>query len=91
MSLETETIQISGLPPGTKEALERIGRSSGQSVEEYLRGVIEAEILADRPFSEILEPIRRSFDESGMSEEELETLFEAAREKVYQESQEQNQ
>ena len=30
-----------------------------------------AEVLAQQPFEEIVEPIARSFDESGMSEEEL--------------------
>ena len=91
MSAETGTLEITGLRSEILQALREKARMAGQTVEEYSRGVIEADVMSDRPFSEILEPIRRSFDESGMSEEELETLFEAAREKVYQESQEQNQ
>jgi len=88
--MQTETIEITGLPLGTKTALEEVGRSRGKNVEDYLRDLIQIDILSERPFSEILEPIRRSFDESGMSEEELDTLFEEAREKVYQENQGQN-
>ena len=33
-----------------------------------------AEVLADQHFEEIVEPIARSFDESGMSEEALDEL-----------------
>jgi hypothetical protein len=34
-----------------------------------------AEALAQKPFEEIVEPIARSFDESGMSESELDELI----------------
>ena len=37
-------------------------------------------------FSEILAPIRQSYRESGMTEEQLDALFESAREKVHQEN-----
>ena len=48
MSAQTETLQftISGLPAGTKADLEQIGRNIGKTVEEYLRGLIEAELLS---------------------------------------------
>lgn len=85
MSLQTVTVEIPGLQRETLNALDVKAREIGKSVEEYLRNLIEADILADRPFSEILEPIRQSFDQSGMSEEDLDTLFENAREAVYQE------
>lgn len=87
MQTETIQIEITGLPLGTKTALEEVGRSRGKNFAEYLRDLLQTELLSERPFSEILEPIRRSFDESGMSEAELDTLFETAREQVYQESQ----
>lgn len=89
--MQTETIEITGLPLGTRAALEAIGHKLGKSVEDYLRDLIQTDLISERPFSEILEPIRRSFDESGMSEAELDTLFETARERVYQESQRQQQ
>ena len=93
LAIQTETIQIeiTGLPLGTKTALEEVGRSYGKSFPDYLRGLPQNKLLSKKPFSEILEPIRRSFDESGMSEAELDTLFEAAREQVYQENQRQRQ
>ena len=89
--MQTETIEITGLPLGTKSALEQVGRSRGKSFPDYLRDLLQNELLSEKPFSEILEPFRRSFDESGMSEAELDKLFETAREQVYQESQGRNQ
>lgn len=91
MNLETTTLKITGLRFETLQALREKAREAGKTVEEYLRAVIEAEVSADQSFNEILEPIRRSFDESGMSENELDALFEEAREKVYRESQDQDQ
>ena len=79
MNLETGTLEITGLRFETLQALKDKAREAGKTVEEYLRTVIEADVLADQSFSEILEPIRRSFDESGMSETELDTLLLQAR------------
>jgi hypothetical protein len=82
---ETETIEISGLPPGTRKALEQIGLSSGKSLEEYARLLIEARVLAQRPFKEILAPVRKGFRESGMSESEFDAFVENARERFHKE------
>ena len=83
----TETIEIKGLPQGTREALEEIGHDNGKTAEQYIRDMIEIEILARRPFSEILAPIRQSFEDSGMTEEELDALVERARERVWRKNQ----
>jgi hypothetical protein len=85
MSAQTESIEISGLPQGTKVAIEQLSRSKGKSAEEYLRTLIEAEILSEQSFTQILAPIRQSFRESGMTEGQLDALFEDARKKVHQE------
>ena len=86
MSAQTVTLQITGLQLETFNAVSTKAREAGKTVEEYLRGMIESDVRAERSLSEILEPIRQSFDQSGMSEEELDDLFERAREAVYQES-----
>lgn len=39
----------------------------------------------ERTFDEILAPIRRSFDESGMSEDEFDTLIEDERSQMHEE------
>jgi hypothetical protein len=85
MRAQTESIEISGLPPGTKVAIEELSRSKGKSAEAYLRMLIEAEILSEQSFSQIVAPIRQSFRESGMTEGQLDALFEDARQKVHQE------
>ncbi len=85
MSTQTESIEIAGLPPGTKKAIEQLSQSKGKSAEEYLRMLIEAEVLSEQTFSEILAPIRQSFRESGMSEQQLDALFEDALDKVHRE------
>ena len=85
MSAQTESIEITGLPQGTKEAIEELSRSKGKSAEDYLRMLIEAEVLSEQSFSEILAPIRQSFRESGMTGEQLDALLEDAREKVQRE------
>lgn len=85
MSSLTETIEITGLPSGTKAALEQIARSDGKSGEEFARTLIQAEILSRRPLSEILAPVRKSFEESGMTEEDLDLLIEEVREEVWNE------
>jgi hypothetical protein len=87
MSAQTETIEITGLPKGTTEAITELSRSKGKSAEEYLRTLIEAEILSQQTFAEILAPIRDGFRKSGMTQDQLDALFQEAREKVHQEEQ----
>ena len=55
-------------------------------MKEEIKQTTDVEARADRPLSEILEPIRQSFDQSGMSEEKLDALFEEARRAVFEES-----
>jgi hypothetical protein len=49
--------------------------------------LIEAEILSEQTFAETLAPIREGFRKSGMTKEQLDALFEEARQKVHQEEQ----
>lgn len=87
MSAQTETIEITGLPKGTREAIGELSRSKGKSAEEYLRTLIEAEVLSEQTFAEILAPIREGFRKSGMTELQLDALFEEARRKVHKQEQ----
>jgi hypothetical protein len=89
MSAQTETLQftISGLPAGTRDALEQIGRNIGKTVEEYLRGLIEAEMLSQKPFREILAPIREDFRSAGLTEDELDEIIERERQAIWDEKQ----
>ena len=74
------------VPDETKLALEQRARERGcGDVTRYIERLISTDLLAAKSFDEILAPIRRTFQEGSASEEELETLFEEAREEVYQE------
>jgi hypothetical protein len=82
---ETERLEITGLPVGTMRALEELARVNDQTAEDYARMVLEAKILAQKPFKEILAPVRKSFQESGMTDDELAALVEKAREDFHRE------
>ena len=47
--------------------------------------LLETAVLAQKPFEEIVEPIARSFDESGMSEEELDDLVKQTQKAIREE------
>jgi len=86
------------LPPETERKLKEHAAQSGQSVERFLQQLVEREVLgsagkgataphAGMTFDEILAPVRQGFQESGLSEAELDQLFEEAREEARQERQ----
>lgn len=89
MSVQTETLHltITGLPAGTKSALEEVGRKIGKSVEDYLRGVIEVELLSQKPFREILAPVREDFRKTGLTEDEFDEIIERERQAIWEEKQ----
>lgn len=67
-----------------KSALEQRAREHGCSdVNKYVERLIATDLLAAKSFDEILAPIRRTFQESGMSEDDIAALFEEAREEAY--------
>jgi len=67
----------------------------GEKVEDYLKMLIDEEttrrerikIDSEKSFAEILAPIHKEFEESGMSEQELVEFLEGLREEVWQEKQ----
>ncbi len=82
--MQAQTLEVTGLCLDTLEAIGQKGRQAGKTISEYVRDVIETEVAGDQTFAQILEPIRRSFDESGMTEAELDDLVKLAREEVRQ-------
>ncbi len=85
MSLETETITITGLEPGTTAALEAVARQEGKNTDDLLRHWLQVELLSRKSFREILAPVRASFKASGMTAEELDALVKEEREAIWQE------
>jgi hypothetical protein len=69
-----------------KSALEQRARERGfTDAKHYVERLIQTDLLAGKSFDEILAPIRQSFQEGEMSEDEITNLFEEAREEIYQE------
>jgi hypothetical protein len=73
------------VPDEAKVALEQRARERGcRDVTTYVERLITTDLLAAKSFDDILAPIRQTFQASGMSEDEVEALFEDARDEVYQ-------
>ncbi|HEY3139188.1 MAG TPA: hypothetical protein VGL29_24425 [Blastocatellia bacterium] len=74
-----ESLVVEIVNPDTVDAIAEAAKRQGTSPEECALELLETALLARRPFEEIVEPIARSFDESGMTEAELDELINQAR------------
>ncbi len=72
------------LKPEVEAMLHRRALDRGCDIAGYVERLIEKDVLAAQPFDAILAPIRQGFQESGMSEDELDALFEEARDDAFQ-------
>jgi hypothetical protein len=75
----TLSLQEIRLRPAIARAVEKKARDAGKTTPEYVRLLIEREILAGQSFDEILGPIRSDFRRSGISAAELDRVVERAR------------
>jgi hypothetical protein len=87
------------LPPETEQRLRERATQAGQTVEGFIRQLVEREVLgpngspapetgavpAAKTFDAIFAPLRKAVEESGITDEELNDLLEQAREEVWQE------
>jgi hypothetical protein len=72
------TITIN-LPPATVEKLETQAAASGKDVETFVREAVEAKlVVSGLSLRDVLEPIHREVEASGISEGELNTLIDKA-------------
>jgi len=65
--------------------LQRQRRAREPTPEAAALELLETAVLAQKPFDQIVEPVARSFDESGMSEEELDDLVKQTRKAIREE------
>jgi len=80
------TITIS-LRPEVEESVKSQATKEGKPLADYVESLVEEgsrrrdriDLLAEKSFDEILAPFRRSVEDSGMSDEALDTLFTEAR------------
>lgn len=78
------------LPPDVEESVKTQAAKEGLPLEDYVMALVQEgtkrrdriDLLAEKPFDEILAPFRRNVEDSGMSDEELDDLFGDARKKV---------
>jgi len=75
------------LKPEIEEALQKKAKANGFELNVYLEKLIEKDVDRAKTIDEILAPVHRDFDESGMNEEELDFFLDDLREKVWQEKQ----
>jgi hypothetical protein len=87
------------LAPETEQKLRERAAQAGQTVEGFIRQLVEREVLgpndseapqpnaapAGKTFDEVFAPLRKEVEESGITDEELDSLLEQAREEVWQE------
>ena len=74
------------LPSEVETALLEKASANGKNIQNYIEELLKKQLL--RPsLDEILAPVRQDFDESGMSEEDLNGFFDDLRDKVWQEKQ----
>jgi hypothetical protein len=77
----TVTIRLSA--EEERQLLERAAMH-GQDVASYVHRLIENDIQTSTTADDALAPFRRQVAESGLSDDELEDLFEQARDEVWQ-------
>ena len=81
------------LPPETEKKIRTQAMQNGVKVEDYIKSLIEEasekheKAKSKKSFAEILAPIHKEFEESGMNEEDLTEFLEELREEAWQEKQ----
>ena len=85
MANRTHTIEVSNVPEETLQRLDERIRERGGDRDEYIRNLLDRDLSAPT-LTELLAPFRRQVAESRASEEELDQLFDDAREEAFSES-----
>jgi hypothetical protein len=68
-----------GLLPTQWKAVARRAKQAGKTTPEYLRLLIEEDLLAGKSFDDLLRPIRRDFKKSGVTEAALDQIISRGR------------
>lgn len=67
------------LPPATVEKLQAQAAASGKDVDTFVREAVEVKLaISGQSFRDIMAPVHAEFEQSGMAEEELNTLVDEA-------------
>ena len=79
------------LKPEIESLLEQRAKGNGCDVKDYVQKLIEKDVNHQQTFDEILAPFRQAVEQSGISDDELDSLFTETRKAVFQEKQERQQ
>lgn len=82
METMTLTIQVS---QNIGAVLEEKAKRQGKDVSSYIEDLIERDLNGRKTLDEILAPIRKNFSESGLTEDDLDTLIERERQAMWEE------
>ena len=83
--MQTDTIQISGLPETLIQGVSDRAKAIGSTTEQYIRYLIEEDLSSSLNMRVLFAPVREQIKESGTSDDELTALLEEAREESFQE------
>jgi hypothetical protein len=72
-------LQDIGLKPAHLKAIKKKARAAGTTAPEYVRSLIERELLSDKSFDDILRPVREDFRKAAVTETQLDGIVERAR------------
>lgn len=72
------TVQVP-IPDDLIARLEQKARSAGLDGEQYVRALVSRDLAGPKTLDEVLEGFREEVSASGMSDSELDQLFESAR------------
>jgi predicted DNA binding CopG/RHH family protein len=78
------------LPPDVEASVKTQAAKEGLPLEDYVTSLVQEgtqrrdriDLLAERPFAEILAPFRRNVEDSGLGDKELDDLVTTARQEV---------
>lgn len=73
------------LKPETETLLINRAAAKGYDIDDYIKKLLEEENRKTRTLDEIFAPVHKEFEESGMTEDELDDLIYQARREVYAE------
>jgi hypothetical protein len=77
--MTTLSLRQMGLKPAQVRAIERRAKTAGQTLPEYVRSLLEQDLLAGRAFDQILRPVRAGVRKSGVSEADVDAIVGRAR------------
>jgi hypothetical protein len=73
------------LKPETETLLINRAAAKGYNIDDYVKKLVEEDSNKMRTLDEIFAPVRKEFNESGMTEDEFDDLIYQARREVYAE------